>query len=941
MRDLYRPSSLYGPGPPPRKLGKTVFLILLLVLAAGAAWSYFHPEDLDKVLALVRPTRPEVKSLAVRVNGVEKNLRPGQFLTLHPQDRLVVEGFDSNRIGNYNLALFSPDLDMAALQAPVRLLDLLGEDAFASPKQVVIQVREDQTPVASFYLLASMRAIDWKDRAERAVDLEKKTHYLRLALALDPKNETIVQDLADLLDQKGDAPSALSLREKIPLTENDTAFLKKLLDGYRAVGDRNKLVHTYHRLIMAAPRDEAETYLNELAELHRSNQEFEDAVRTYEFLLGRLPVDRGPEALDKILAIYQETGDYSKSADVLERLIMASPESTSLGYVEKLASLRQEHGQPREAVQTYEDYIAGIPPAQAFDPLHKLLDLHRRQGDAAGVEKTCLRLLPLAPPGEKAALVGELVQSLREQGRLQEAADALENHLATVPGSASPPLLREALAIYRAMDNYPSILAAYRRLLEVASPEEKTGLVRELAELQQARGELGEAARTYEDFLAGNDRGQADILKSLLEIHRAANDSKKVEETYRRLIAVVPTHLAWPLVQELAGLLDGQGRSDDAARAYRDFIDGLPREQRAGPFKELGFILAKGDKIPEAIAAYSAAAELDQNDPNLYLNLARLYQAAGDAGKAIAALEADALKDKRDAALLLELAGLHHSRGDAEKYRAYLAQALETEPGNLESRLKLAEALSDAGQEAQAEKELVLALEKHPDSLEARLALVGIMEKKPDKGPLIGHYEYLLAQKPEDKVLKYNLGVLYFQARAFDKAEKVMQALADHDPDDFDAREYLFEIHLAKKQGKKAYQTAQELIRLRPDQDGPYEYIFNYLDQARNYRQLLLEAQNWCGKRPESIRFREILALAQIKLGRLSDASKTYEEISRLQPTDLEILFNLGSIYEAQGRFNDAMSAYGRIRKVDPDNARAAEAHLRVSLKKLESKVGK
>ena len=942
MRDLYRPSRLYGPGPPPRKKGGLIFLILLLTLAAAIGWFYFHPNDMDFFLSKVMPGEPDVKSLVLTVNGAEKQIRPGQFLTVHPRDFLSVEGFDSNRINNFNLSLFSPDLDIEVLQKPSRLLDLLGEDAFKSPRQFVIQVRQNKARiVASFYILSSMTSQDWLKRSEGTGDLDKKIHYLSLAAALDPKNEEIIRKLADALDQKGDRQAALSVRERVPAEEQDPVFLKKLLTGYKEAGDKGKLVHTYHRLIMASPKAEAEQYLNELAELHRSNGEYQDAVRTYEFLLGRIPVERSPEILEKILQIYQETDNYPKSVDTLSRLIMASPESQSLGYVDQLARLQEDHGQIKEAVQTYEDYISEIPPEQSAGPLKKLLELFERTKDAPGTEKTARRLLPLLPPEERAPVAGKLARMLKEQDRPQEAADVLEDCLAAVQSADSIPLLKEVLDIYRSMDNYAMVVATYRRLINVSPDQEAGRLVVKLAELQTEHGAPGEAAQTYENFLAEGEKGdKTEILKRLLEIYKTEGDRAKIEDAYRRLISANSAGRAWPMVQELATFLAEQGRIDDAADVYRDFIDKLPREQRAGPLKVLGFLEAKNNNITEAVKAYSEAAELDPEDPNVFLNLARLYQMSGETGRAIEALEAEALDGKRDAAILLELSELYKSRGNLEKYQKYLADALKMEPENLESRLKLAESLLESRDQGEAERELLAVLEKNPENLQARLMLIGILEKKPDKTPLIRQYEYLVEHGVEDKVFKYNLGVLYFQAREYDRAEKMMRAVIKQDPEDFEAHEYLFEIQLAQKDGRGAFKQARELIKLRPDEDGPYEYIFNYLDEARNYKLMLSESRKWIQSRPESIRFREIMALAQIKLGRLSDAAKTYEEIYTLQPGDLEILFNLGSIYEAQGRLNDAMSAYSRILEADPENSRAAEARLRISIKKLESKVG-
>ena len=64
------------------------------------------------------------------------------------------------------------------------------------------------------------------------------------------------------------------------------------------------------------------------------------------------------------------------------------------------------------------------------------------------------------------------------------------------------------------------------------------------------------------------------------------------------------------------------------------------------------------------------------------------------------------------------------------------------------------------------------------------------------------------------------------------------------------------------------------------------------------------------------------------------DAIQFYENLARISPGDVDVLFTLGSLYEANDQYDPARDDYQRVLNLDPKNAEALLARGRVEIKK-------
>ncbi len=617
MKRRSRSREYYLADRPPVRLSLILFTLIIFLLGVAVVGAIVFPKDAAFLFHEITGSKPVVHYLEVEIRGIKTELKPGVQLKLHPNDFLTILSISSNRPFNYNLRLYSPELDVFIFKKPTTFAKVFTEESFIQPKKMVVQIKEGSMVLANFTFFIRHTAFDLVKKAENIKSNVEKITLFRQALIIEPDDWSIMAKLADLLLKEENYQEAAVHYEEIYRREPSLEYLKKLLEIYQAAMDYRKVVATYHRLIEISLESDARHYL---------------------YLLGQF---------------------------------------------------QEELNQTTEAIKTYA------------------------------------------------------------------------------------------------------------------------------------------------------------ILK-----------------------------------------------------------DRLPPEQRVDILKKLGFMYAKSGEIAQSIDAYEEAGRIDPADPNVFQNLARLYQRLGD----------------------------------KEGYQTSLTRILKANPTDYETRYILAELHIAAGEYEEAEKEFRLLLAAQPDNLDARFKLIEILEKSGQPEAQIEEYELLLDKGPNSKVVRFNLSVLYFEVGKYERARLHLEELARLDPNDKEARQYLFEVYVRQEKEDEAYNLAKELTRLSPDFEASYHFMFDYLDRKEYYRTLANLAENWVKNLPRSVRLWEYLAYAHIKQDMLKRAAKDYEVILKIKSNDASVMFKLARLYEAVDRPSEAMKMYSRVLEIEPENEQAAQAHLRLSLKRLESK---
>jgi hypothetical protein len=140
-------------------------------------------------------------------------------------------------------------------------------------------------------------------------------------------------------------------------------------------------------------------------------------------------------------------------------------------------------------------------------------------------------------------------------------------------------------------------------------------------------------------------------------------------------------------------------RLEDARREFVRLVELAPGE--AMGYANLGLVHLKGGDLAEAERAVRGALEIEPEDHEIRLILARIYEADGRADEAREEMEALARRDPQHVRTLYALAELHGSTAtpDGLRRRAdYLREVVALQPANVAARLQFAETLLRVGE---------------------------------------------------------------------------------------------------------------------------------------------------------------------------------------------------------------------------------------------------
>ena len=663
-----------GPPVPPRSYGFTVIVILALLLAGVGVWYLVAPYSFFQVVYRIRPVEPVVESLTVGINGEARTFTPDRTFEFHPGDYLTVETFASNLEYNVGLNLEAPGVEAEALDGQKSLLELRGEKAFVQPFKFSILVKKEDKTVAVFHLRAAMTALDWATRAKRAADDGQKIYYLRLAEKLAPDNPFILENLAMLLEKKGEYTEAGRLYEKCLGRKDSRITLEKILSVYLKTDQREKITELYRRLIDKSRADAAVKYLADLAKLQEKWGRFQPAAQTYEELAAKVPDREKKGPLKRLLAVYKKLENRARTIETYQRLIKIASGREAVDYRMELGRLYEVAGQWDRALAIFRRLASELPPMEAAAVWKKIglveaknnhieeavkayeaageLDkkdkniqvnlarLYLLKGDRDNYRKGLANLLKIDP--DDADVTYELAQALLQDGRDDEAARYFSRLLEKEPDRIEARLA--LLGILEKKGDRARMAPHYEYLLE-HDPENKI-LSYNLGVIYLETGDLARAEEKMKSFVEASP-DDVDARKYLYEIYSKEKKKDEAVKVAMDLTRLAPDEEVWYdlVFQYMKEKKDWTGLAGEAEKWV--------------------------DKRPKSIA--------------LKKRLATARIAAKQLGRAAETLEQILELDPKNVEVMVELADIYEKEGKSQDALRVMAQVLKIDPDNKEA----------------------------------------------------------------------------------------------------------------------------------------------------------------------------------------------------------------------------------------------------------------
>ncbi len=512
-----------------------------------------------------------------------------------------------------------------------------------------------------------------KNEDAKPAHVERAIRAYEEVARVDPSNAEAWAFLADLYQMKNDVVRQTAALEKLTGigAPTETVFYRNVMNVelspdqawyqlsqlYQSQGKNAQAIEAARRAFDLDP--ESNVNLRNLLNMLRLSNSGEDELQSYSRLMRKYD---SPMLQIGYGAALVRLGRYSEAITILRDLGKADP--TNPGVAELLAVAQRRSGKRLEAVETLKQAITAVEPSQrqklnlelgetyeelgrtndaiayyegVFNDLvnkpkldavlterlinvvSRLTRAYIRQGDKKKAQATFTRVQQLL--GDNNPMVASLlIDSLREEGKYQEALEATRAALARYPNDRSLKLT-EALTLGD-LRNYNESLTALRTLID---GQADSSVLTILSGIQMQSGQFKEAEATIRKALA-LDPNDTDLLIQLGSIQDRSGQRAEAEKTLRMVLQREPDN-ATALNNLGYFLAERNARYNEALPLIEKAVSIEPLN---GSFLDsLGWVQYKMGRLQEARGHLEKAALYARRNANVFEHLGDVLRDLG------------------------------------------------------------------------------------------------------------------------------------------------------------------------------------------------------------------------------------------------------------------------------------------------------------------------
>ena len=588
-----------------------------------------------------------------------------------------------------------------------------------------------------------------------------------------------------------------------------------------------------------------------------------------------------PEAQKQLGEILRDQEDWSALAAILERRANALKGQERGELFAQLGELYEDReGDLDRAELKYRAAIEAHP--RMLNAWKGLERVAARKENYEGLVESLRAQVDLAPtPKQRIALLERIGALLEEE--FVDHAQAAECFEDVVSVDAGHEAANAALArLYRHLQRYEDLVEVLdRHAGTVADPGRKVELMLQAARVFSVDiGSPERAIDLYEDVLH-IDEQQNEALTEVARLKSTAGDVGAAVSAVERLADQEHDPGKRALLFVRAGkLLADSGNRDGAIERYKKALDLEPHLVDATDalrdiYKQRGDARGAAEMLLHAIQI----ADGDLRRAALLGELGELYRDQLDSAEQaqdafVQALELDPTRTVAAAGLarLAHVQGQHH---DAVEYYAQIERRLEELPAADAAAIctEISESYRALEQNVQAVAALKRACELTPDALPALERYAQLLIETDDAGAAERTYEGMIEQFGDE----------------LDAAGRVRLLLA------------LGGARIAAKKGKRALDTFQQVLDLKPDDEDALEGMTRAYEQQGNWTEVVNLLQLRARKADtEDASFDLLVRTGDVFLEHLGDreaATQTYVMALDVKPDSRNLLTKLMAVY--------------------------------------------
>jgi len=252
------------------------------------------------------------------------------------------------------------------------------------------------------------------------------------------------------------------------------------------------------------------------------------------------------------------------------------------------------------------------------------------------------------------------------------------------------------------------------------------------------------------------------------------------------------------------------------APSLREADHGVPQQENSLPLEQSAVSCLRGGNFAGAIQAYKQALELDPNNPDLKLGLARALSLSGHYEESKGLYQQFLSKNPDHADALEGLGNAFLRSGHPFEARAIFERLTASHPANPEFQTDLARVEARLGHYKQAREILSAVLTFHPRQREARLQLAYVKLYQGRYTAALADFAQLLKADPTDfEALLGNARAYYYRGDIAYSYALVSKLVKDR-PNDYDALFLLANLERARHHPQQALELLTRANELSP-----------------------------------------------------------------------------------------------------------------------------
>ena len=537
----------------------------------------------------------------------------------------------------------------------------------------------------------------------------------------------------------------------------------------------------------------------------------------------------------------------------------------------------------------------------------------------------------------------------------------------------------------------------------------------DLSEASAQRETLARAAEQYREILR-LDPADTDAALWLARLYRLQNDRENAAAVLRALLVREPANesgvelltqlfLDEGKAQEAIALLEGILQRSPTARlwellgdAYHQTHDLAGAEQayrratEASPDdvnrrKQLAQALVAEEKYPEAVEQYERLTQMEAEDFDNYLQLAKVYRQVRQLDKA----EQNILLAKQRSPNSLEVvyyeATIYEDEGRFDDSIRVLSEAVtavkaqpQASPSNRRTLAILYQQLGqlyrEAGNTAAAVNTLEEMVRLGPEEdRRARVMIIDTYRDAHDVSKALEAARKAVESYPKDRSIRIAQALLFGENAQTDQAASQLRALSDGSPSDFEIQLDLAQVYEQAKRWAEAEQAIHAAEKIQPEGSGRemtgfllgaiFERQKKYDEAEAQFRKVLdvnprnSSTLNYYGymmadrgvrldeavgliqralaEEPGNPAYQDSLGWAYFKQNKLAEAEELLRKAATRESHDPTILSHLGDLYAKMGKdslaeaqWQKSLEEWHRTLPADFEAAKMAEVEQKI-----------